>query len=42
MTRTACCLPDCRLVMYSRSGHNIDTDIPEELADEADRFLQKY
>ena len=42
MTRTACCLPDCRLVMYSRSGHNIDTDIPEELADEADRFLQKH
>ena len=42
MTRTACCLPDCKLVMYSRSGHNIDTDIPEELAEEADRFLQEY
>ncbi len=41
MTRTACCLPDCKLVMYSKSGHNIDTDIPEELADEADRFLQE-
>ena len=42
MTRTACCLPDCKLVMYSRSGHNIDTDIPDELADEAYRFLRKY
>ena len=40
MTRTACCLPCCKLVMYSKSGHNIDTDIPEELAEEADRFLQ--
>lgn len=42
MTRTACCLPDCKLVMYSRSGHNIDTDIPEELAEDADRFLRQY
>ena len=39
MTRTACCLPHCKLVMYSGCGHNIDTDFPEELAEEADRFL---
>jgi len=39
MTRTACCLPRCKLVMYSNYGHNIDTEIPEELAEEADRFI---
>ena len=39
MTRTACCLPRCKLVMYSGFGHNIDTDIPEELAEEASRFI---
>ena len=39
MMRTAKCLPRCKLVVYSNSGHNIDTDLPEELAEEADRFL---
>ena len=39
MMRTAKCLPHCRLVMYSNCGHNIDTDLTEELAEEADRFL---
>ena len=39
MTRTAKCLPHCKLVMYSNCGHNIDTDLTEELAEEADRFL---
>ena len=41
MTRTARCLPHCKMVMYSNCGHNIDTDLPEELAEEADRFLRK-
>ena len=41
MTRTACCLPNCKMVMYSGCGHNIDTDFPEELAGEADRFLRQ-
>ena len=39
MTRTAKCLPHCKLVVYSGCGHNIDTDIPGVLAEEADRFL---
>ena len=39
MTRTAECLPRCKLVMYSNCGHNIDTDLVEELTEEADRFL---
>ena len=39
MMRTAKCLPHCKLVMYSNCGHNIDTDLTEELTDEADRFL---
>ena len=39
MTRTAECLPHCKLVMYSNCGHNIDTDLVEELTMEADRFL---
>ena len=39
MTRTAKCLPNCKMVMYSACGHNIDTDIPLELAEEADQFL---
>ncbi len=42
MTRTACCLPCCKMVVYSGCGHNIDTDLPEELAEEADRFLLDY
>lgn len=40
MIRTAKCLPFCKLVIYSNCGHNIDTDIYEELSDEADRFLK--
>ena len=40
MIRTAKCLPHCKLVIYSNCGHNIDTDIFEELSDEADRFLR--
>ncbi|MCR5502155.1 MAG: alpha/beta hydrolase [Lachnospiraceae bacterium] len=39
MMRTAKCLPHCKLVMYSNCGHNIDTDLVEELTEEADRFL---
>ena len=41
MTRTACCLPHCKLVMYSNCGHNIDTDLTEELVEETDRFLRQ-
>jgi pimeloyl-ACP methyl ester carboxylesterase len=41
MTRTAGCLPHCKLVMYSNCGHNIDTDLTEELTEEADRFLRQ-
>ena len=41
MTRTARCLPHCKMVMYSNCGHNIDTDLTEELAEEADRFLRQ-
>ena len=40
MMRTARCLPHCKLVIYSGCGHNVDTDMPEELADEADRFIR--
>ena len=40
MIRTAKCLPHCKLVIYSNCGHNIDTDIYEELSDEVDRFLR--
>lgn len=40
MMRTARCLSHCKLVMYSNCGHNIDTDITEELAREADGFLK--
>ena len=39
MMRTAGCLPHCKLVLYSNCGHNIDTDLTEELTEEADRFL---
>ena len=41
MMRTAQCLPHCKLVMYSNCGHNIDTDLVEELTGEADRFLRQ-
>lgn len=40
MSRTASCLPHCKLVVYSNCGHNIDTDLIEEVTDEADRFLR--
>ena len=40
MLRTARCLPHCKLVMYSNCGHNIDTDLTEELTEEADHFLR--
>ena len=36
MLRTAACLPNCKLVMYSRTGHGMD--IFEELAVEAKNF----
>ncbi len=39
MMRTARCLPHCKLVIYSNCGHNIDTDITEEVAEETNRFL---
>ena len=41
MIRTAKELPHCKLVMYSNCGHNIDTDLVEELAGEADRFMKQ-
>ncbi len=40
MVRTANCLENCKLVIYSNCGHNIDTDLVEELCDEAERFLE--
>jgi len=40
MMRTAECLPHCKLVVYSNCGHNIDTDLIEEVSDEADRFIR--
>lgn len=40
MMRTAGCLPHCKLVIYSNCGHNIDTDLIEEVSDEADRFIK--
>ncbi|MBO2517566.1 MAG: hypothetical protein CW338_09915 [Clostridiales bacterium] len=40
MMRTAGCLPHCKMVIYSNCGHNIDTDLIEETADEADRFIR--
>ena len=39
MMRTAKCLPHSKLVVYSNCGHNIDTDLIEELTEEASRFL---
>ncbi|MBR3524925.1 MAG: hypothetical protein IKO11_03670 [Lachnospiraceae bacterium] len=38
MIRTAKCLPHCKLVIYSSCGHDIDTDLTEELTDEAECF----
>ena len=42
MLRTAKCLPRCKTVIWSGFGHNIDTDIPEDLAEEASRFLSAF
>ena len=41
MIRTAKCLPHCKLVIYSNCGHDIDTDLVEELTEESDRFLKQ-
>ncbi len=41
MLRTAKALPHCKLVLYSNCGHNIDTDLVEELSGEADRFIKQ-
>ena len=41
MLRTAKALPHCKLVIYSNCGHNIDTDLIEELCGEADRFIRQ-
>ncbi len=40
LMRTARSLPHCKLIMYSNCGHNIDTDIIEEVSEEADRFIK--
>lgn len=40
MMRTAKCLPHCKLILYSNCGHDIDTDLIEEVCDEADRFIK--
>ena len=42
MTRTAECLPRCKMILYSGCGHNIDTDFPDELAEESEQFLSLY
>lgn len=41
MIRTAKCLPHCKLVIYSNCGHDIDTDLIEEVTEEDDRFLKQ-
>ena len=38
MLRSAQCLPNCKLVLFSRAGHGMD--IFEELAEEANRFYE--
>ncbi len=40
LMRTAECLPHCKLVICSNCGHNIDTDLIEEVSDESDRFIK--
>lgn len=40
MLRTAKCLPNCKWIMYTNCGHDIDTDLIEETTQEADRFLK--
>ncbi len=41
MLRTAKELPHCKLVMYSNTGHNLDTDLIEELTIESEHFLKQ-
>ena len=41
MMRTAKALPHCKMIWYSNCGHNIDTDLVEELCSESDRFLKQ-
>jgi len=41
MLRAARELPHCKMILYSNCGHNIDTDLVEELSFEADRFLKQ-
>ena len=40
MIRTAKNLPHSKLIIYSNCGHDIDTDLIEEVCDEADRFIK--
>ena len=40
MMRSLGCLPHCKMIIYSNCGHNIDTDLIEEVSDEADRFIK--
>ncbi|MBO4928339.1 MAG: alpha/beta fold hydrolase [Clostridiales bacterium] len=41
MMRAAKELPHCKMILYSNCGHNIDTDLVEELSSEADRFMKQ-
>ena len=41
MMRTAKELPHCKMVWYSNTGHNLDTDLVEELLFETDHFLKQ-
>ncbi len=41
MMRTAKELPHCKMVWYSNTGHNLDTDLVEELVFETDHFLKQ-
>ena len=41
MIRSAKALPHCKMILYSNCGHNIDTDLVEELSGEADRFMKQ-
>jgi len=40
MLRSAKSLPNCKLVIYSNCGHNVDLDITEEVTAEALHFLR--
>ena len=41
MMRTTCSLPNCKFIMYTNCGHDIDTDLIEELANETDYFINQ-